>query len=86
MKQRIKKMEKNNSERLEKKDLIKTIRIVHRMHEEILQLQEAYMQEQQSLFHEKWKVRHLTRVLKQVAPEQVLSEEELDAKIHGKEH
>jgi hypothetical protein len=72
-------MEKNNSERLEKKDLIKTIRIVHRMHEEILQLQEAYMQEQQSLFHEKWKVRHLTRVLKQVAPEQVLSEEELDA-------
>jgi hypothetical protein len=86
MKQRIKKMEKNNSERLEKKDLIKTIRIVHRMHEEILQLQEAFMQEQQSLFHEKWKVRHLTRVLKQVAPEQVLSEEELDAKIHGKEH
>jgi hypothetical protein len=79
-------MEKNNSERLEKKDLIKTIRIVHRMHEEIIQLQEAYMQEQQSLFHEKWKVRHLTRVLKQVAPEQVLSEEELDAKIHGKEH
>jgi hypothetical protein len=56
------------------------------MHEEILQLQEAYMQEQTALFHEKWKVRHLTRVLKQVAPEQVLSEEELDAKIHGKEH
>lgn len=79
-------MEKNRPERLEKKDLIKTIRIVHQMHEQIVQLQEAYMKEQQSLFHEKWKVRHLTRVLKHVAPEQVLSEEELDAKIHGKEH
>ena len=79
-------MEKNRPERLEKKDLIKTIRIVHLMHEQIVQLQEAYMKEQQSLFHEKWKVRHLTRVLKHVAPEQVLSEEELDAKIHGKEH
>tara|TARA_R100001163_G_C4902074_1_gene90228 strand:+ start:281 stop:523 length:243 start_codon:yes stop_codon:yes gene_type:complete len=78
--------EKNKTERLEKKDLIKTIRIVHQMHEQIVQLQEAYMQEQTALFHEKWKVRHLTRVLKQVAPEQVLSEEELDAKIHGKEH
>ena len=75
--------EKNKTERLEKKDLIKTIKIVHQMHEEILQLQEAYMQEQQKLFHEKWKVRHLTRTLREVAPNLVLSEEELDAEIKG---
>ena len=49
-------------------------------------LQEAYMKEQQSLFHEKWKVRHLTRVLKQVAPEEALSEEELNQHIHSKEN
>ena len=38
------------------------------------------------LFHEKWKVRYLTRILKRVAPDQVLSEEELDNLIHKKEH
>ena len=56
------------------------------MHDQIMLLQEAYMKEQQSLFHEKWKVRHLTRVLKHVAPEEALSEEELNQHIHSKEN
>jgi hypothetical protein len=49
-------------------------------------LQEAYMKEQQALFHEKWKVRHLTRILRRVAPHEALSEEELNKQIQGKEN
>jgi hypothetical protein len=78
--------EKNNSKRLEKDYLITTIKIFEKMHDSIVLLQEAYMKEQESLFYEKWKVRHLTRVLKRVAPDHVVSEEELDIKNHRKEH
>ena len=78
--------EKNKSERLDKSYLIKTISVLERLHDDLMVLQEAYMKEQQSLFHKKWKVRYLTRILKRVAPDQVLSEEELDNLIHKKEH
>ena len=56
--------EKNKSERLDKSYLIKTISVIERLHDDLMVLQEAYMKEQQSLFHEKWKVRYLTRILK----------------------
>ena len=78
--------EKNKSERLDKSYLIKTISVIERLHDDLMVLQEAYMKEQQSLLHEKWKGRYLTRILKRVAPDQVLSEEELDNLIHKKEH
>ena len=78
--------EKNKSERLDKSYLIKTISVIERLHDDLMVLQEAYKKEQQSLFHETWKVRYLTRILKRVAPDQVLSEEELDNLIHKKEH
>ena len=78
--------EKNKSERLDKSYLIKTITVIERLHDDLMLLQEAYMKHQQSLFHDKWKVRYLTRILKRVAPDQVLSEEELDNLIHKKEH
>ena len=64
-----------------KDQMISFLRIMQTNTDNLLLLQEAYMKEQQSLFHEKWKVRHLTRILKRVAPE-----EELDEKIHRKEH
>jgi len=38
------------------------------------------------LFHEKWKVRYLTRRLKAINPEEAVTEEELDQQIHGKEN
>jgi hypothetical protein len=77
---------KSNSKRLGKDQIITIIKTLEKMHDRIMLLQEAYMKEQQSLFHEKWKVRHLTRVLKQVSPEHALSEEELDQQIHRKEN
>ena len=78
--------EKNKSERLDKSYLIKTITVIERLHDDLMVLQEAYMKEQQSLFHEKWKVRHLTRILRRVAPHEALSEEELDKQLRGKEN
>ena len=80
------KKEKSNSKRLGKDQIITIIKTLEKMHDQIMLLQEAYMKEQQSLFHEKWKVRCLTRILKRVAPEEALSEEELDAAIHRKEN
>ena len=81
-------MEKNNSERIgfSKDQMIKFLNVMQKNTDSLLLLQEAYMQEQQKLFHEKWKVRCLTRILKRVAPEEALSEEELDAAIHRKEN
>ena len=78
--------EKNNSKRIDKKDLIKTITILEKFHDDLMLLQEAYMKEQQAMYHEKWKVRHLTRILRRVAPHEALSEEELDKQLRGKEN
>jgi hypothetical protein len=69
-----------------KDQMISFLRIMQTNTDNLLLLQEAYMKEQQSLFYEKWKVRHLTRILKRVAPEEALTEEELNEKIHRKEH
>ena len=78
----------NKTERIgfTKDQMISFLRIMQTNTDNLLLLQEAYMKEQQSLFHEKWKVRHLTRILKRVAPEEALTEEELNEKIHRKEH
>ena len=37
------------------------------------------------LFHEKWKFRYVARRLKQVDPDEAVTEEELEAQIHGKD-
>ena len=49
----------------------------------LLEANKLIMNLEQSVFHEKWKVRHLTRTLRGVAPDLALSEEELDAEIKG---
>ena len=45
-----------------------------------------YMKMEQQLFHEKWKVRFLTRRLREIAPHEALTEEELDEQIKGKQN
>ena len=42
------------------------------------------MRLEQDIFHEKWKVRYLTRRLKAIDPNEAVTEEELDEQIHGK--
>ena len=66
--------------------MIQFLKIMQKNTDNLLILQEQLMQEQQSLFHEKWKVRYLTRRLKAINPEEAVTEEELDQQIHGKEN
>ena len=81
-------MEKNKTERIgfNKSQMITFLKIMQKNTDNLLILQEQLMQEQQALFHEKWKVRHLTRILRRVAPHEALSEEELDKQLRGKEN
>jgi hypothetical protein len=80
--------QKNKSERIgfTKDQMIQFLRIMQKNTDRLIVLQDAYMKEQQSLFHEKWKVRYLTRRLKAIDPNEAVSEEELDKQIHGKEN
>ncbi len=86
-------MEKNKSERIgfSKGQMIQFLRIMQKNTDNLLLLQEQLMQEQQALFHEKWKFRYVAKTLKHVAkqigqPDLAVTEEELDAQIRGKEN
>ena len=78
---------------LNKEDLIKIVRVLENNTNTMLEMEEQnyannkqYMKMEQQLFHEKWKVRFLTRRLREIAPHEALSEEELDEQIKGKQH
>ena len=76
--------EKNDPKR--KDQLITIIQTLEKMHNDIVLLQEAYMKEQTALFHEKWKVRYLVRRIKEVSPDDPVTEEELDHQIKRKDN
>jgi|TARA_Y100001972_G_C7491992_1_gene249463 hypothetical protein len=56
------------------------------MEEQNYENNKQYMKMEQQLFHEKWKVRYLTRRLREIAPHEALTEEELDEQIKGKQN
>ena len=79
--------------RLNKEDMINILKIMQHNTDTMLEMEEQnyannkqYMKMEQDLFHEKWKVRFLTRRLREIAPHEALSEEELDEQIKGKQH
>ena len=79
--------------KLNKEDMINILRIMQHNTDTMLEMEEQnyannkqYMKMDQDLFHEKWKVRFLTRRLREIAPHEALSEEELDEQIKGKQH
>ena len=79
--------------RLNKEDLIKIVRVLENNTNTMLEMEEQnyennkqYMKMEQQLFHEKWKVRFLTRRLREIAPHEALTEEELDEQIKGSEN
>ena len=79
--------------KLNKEDMINILRIMQHNTDTMLDMEEQnyannkqYMKMEQDLFHEKWKVRFLTRRLREIAPHEALSEEELDEQIKGKQH
>ena len=79
--------------RLNKEDLIKIVKVLENNTNTMLEMEEQnyennkqYMKMEQQLFHEKWKVRFLTRRLREIAPHEALTEEELDEQIKGKQN
>ena len=79
--------------KLNKEDMINILKIMQHNTDTTLEMEEQnyannkqYMKMEQDLFHEKWKVRFLTRRLREIAPHEALSEEELDEQIKGKQH
>ena len=56
------------------------------MEEQNYENNKQYMKMEQQLFHEKWKVRYLTKRLREIAPHEALTEEELDEQIKGKQN
>ena len=78
---------------LNKEDLIKIVRVLENNTNTMLEMEEQnyennkqYMKMEQQLFHEKWKVRYLTRRLREIAPHEALTEEELDEQIKGQQN
>ena len=79
--------------KLNKSDVMTILKILKHQWDTMLDMEEQnyennkqYMKMEQQLFHEKWKVRYLTRRLREIAPHESLSEEELDEQIKGKQN
>ena len=79
--------------KLNKSDVMTILKILKHQWDTMLDMEEQnyeinkqYMKMEQQLFHEKWKVRYLTRRLREIAPHEALSEEELDEQIKGKQN
>jgi len=49
----------------------------------ILEANKLVMRLEQDVFHQKWRVRHLTRLVRYYNPNEPISEEELDAQEKG---
>ena len=79
--------------KLYKKDVMTILKILKHQWDTMLEMEEQnyennkkYMALQQELFHEKWKFRYVARRLKQYAPHEAISEEELDEQIRQKQN
>ena len=68
---------------MEKEYAIAFLKILDKRTGQLLDCQHNLLQLNQDLFHEKWKFRYVSRRLKEVAPDEVISEEELIEKIKG---
>ena len=79
--------------KLYKKDVMTILKILKHQWDTMLDMEEQnyennkkYMAMQQQLFHEKWKFRYVARRLKEIAPHEAISEEELDEQIKEKQN
>ena len=72
--------------RLSKKQILEQIRLMADQTDRLLLAQKIIMELEQKLFHEKWKFRYVARRLKQYAPHEAISEEELDEQIKQKQN
>ena len=72
--------------RLSKKQILEQIKLMADQTDRLLLAQKIIMELEQKLFHEKWKFRYVARRLKQYAPHEAISEEELDEQIIQKQN
>ena len=72
--------------KLRKNDMIKILDLMQINTDNVLLLRDKNHELNQGLYHEKWKVRYLTRRLKVIDPNEAVTEEELDDMIHKKEN
>ena len=70
--------------KLSKEDMIKIISTMQINTDNLLALQRKNMQLESDLFHERWKFRYVSRRLKELDPNEAVSEEELDEQIRSK--
>ena len=70
--------------KLTKEQILEQIRLMAAQTDRLLEAQRMVMDLQQQIFHEKWKFRYVARKLRQYAPHEAISEEELDEQIKQK--
>ncbi len=71
---------------LGKEDLTRIVGTLTYQTDRLLDLYTIVKQLESDLFHEKWKFRYVARKLKEIAPHEAISEEELDAQIRKKQN
>ena len=67
-----------------KEEIMKIVSILEWQTDNLLLLQEHYMKLRGKLFHEKWKFRMVAKRLKEISPDEAISEEELNEQIKGR--
>ena len=72
--------------KLTKKQILEQIKLMADQTDRLLLSQKMIMDLEQKLFHEKWKFRYVARRLKQYAPHEAITEEELDEQIKQKQN
>ena len=72
--------------KLTKKQILEQIKLMADQTDRLLLAQKMIMDLEQKIFHEKWKFRYVARRLKQYAPHEAISEEELDEQIRQKQN
>ena len=72
--------------KLTKEQILEQIRLMAAQTDRLLEAQRQIIGLQQQIFHEKWKFRYVARKLRQYAPHEAISEEELDEQIRQKQN
>tara|TARA_R110000737_G_scaffold349971_1_gene387633 strand:+ start:146 stop:379 length:234 start_codon:yes stop_codon:yes gene_type:complete len=67
--------------KMPKEYVVAFLKIMDKRSDELMQMQHDLLRLNQDLFHEKWKFRHVSRILKEVAPHEAITEEELEQQI-----
>ena len=77
---------KNEGIRLSKEQILDQIKLMSDQTDRLLLSQKRIMQLEQAIFHEKWKFRYVSRRLREIAPDEAITEEELDEQIKAKQN